>query len=133
MYKEVNNYQVYDLSFSFPIEKWLNEIKIDCTNNAVLYPDSDVGQWVACVWSWTTITTFDIQNNSTNLILTDYINSADVSFWTIEINATGSVVIPNSIFKTEENLQEFYLWEWIVIIILLLFIFFQKTFRNLKY
>lgn len=133
MYKEINNYQLFDTTFTFPVTQWQQLIKIDCTDNAVLYPANDVGQWVACIGSWITVEATFIITQDTDLILTDYIHNQNISFWKIEITETGSILTPNSIFTSQSNLQEFYLFEAICVIIIALFLFWNKTLKSLKY
>jgi hypothetical protein len=124
MYTEKNNYNVYQNNFTFSINKWINEVNIDCTSNWVLYPLSDVWQGIGCAWTGTTVTTtFEVFEN-TNLILEDYLNNNIVSFWTITI--TEITTTNNNLFSNEQNIKEFYIYQSWIIVVVIVFIFILK-------
>jgi hypothetical protein len=129
MYIENNNYNVYQNQFTFAINKGINEISIDCTSNGVLYPLSDVWQGIWCAWTGTTVNaTFEVFEN-TDLILEDYLNNDDVSFWQITI--TEITTTNNNLFSSEENMKDFYIYQAWLIVVIIVFIFILKFNKKL--
>ena len=127
MYNEINNYTVYNTSFNFPISKWISEITIDCTDWAVLYPMNDVAQWIACVWTWQVITAQFELYETDNLVLEDYLNWSNISFWSITIE---EITADNTdLFSSEDKMQEFYIAQATFALIIILFIFINKFFK----
>lgn len=134
MYTEVNNYAVYDENFLFPIEPGVNQITIDCDSlggDWTLYPQMDIWQGIACMGTWVIIETTFTVYESWNLILEDYINNTDVSFGTITIEQIEDVENEH-IFNNDDNLLDFYIVEWVFLLLITIFICFKKIFYNLK-
>jgi hypothetical protein len=131
MYKEVNSSYIYQDNFSFPIQEGKQEVKINCTSWSVYILD-DIGQGLACEGTGTITTAiFEVENN-TNLILEDYINNIQVSFWEITITEIISEET-TSIFSTQVNMLDFYIYEGTFFCIIVMMIFFKKLIYNLKF
>jgi len=124
MFNQCNYSDVYSSQFYFPISKGKTEVTISCTEWAVLYPQADVAQGIAC-WGLDTdvTTTFELFEN-TELILENYMSRDEVSYWCI----TLSEATPDNknLFSTVETMQEFYIAQAVFIIIFLIWIFLNK-------
>lgn len=139
MYNEYNWYNTFLDLFIFPLNFWVSDVTIDCSEWWQIIVENTT-QTINCnVINWNiynTQTSFFCENQVwCNIILQNQDPTSQISFGEIIIMEqenywfSGSISDDSSIFSSDENIRDFYIMELIFCIILIFFIFIKKFFK----